>query len=64
MTQFQFTGWPDHGVPQYATGLLQFIRKIRAADENASGPIISHCRYQTLILIELNLLGLFATRCG
>lgn len=43
VTQFQFTGWPDHGVPQYATGLLQFIRKIRAADENASGPIISHC---------------------
>ncbi|KAL5486460.1 hypothetical protein EMCRGX_G018938 [Ephydatia muelleri] len=27
VTQFHFTGWPDHGVPEYATSLLAFHRK-------------------------------------
>ena len=25
VTQFHFTSWPDHGVPQYPTALLHFI---------------------------------------
>ncbi|KAF3857986.1 hypothetical protein F7725_011187 [Dissostichus mawsoni] len=28
--QFHFTGWPDHGVPYHATGLLGFIRRVKS----------------------------------
>ena len=26
--QFQFTAWPDHGVPEHSAPFLQFIRRI------------------------------------
>eukprot|EP00794_Sanderia_malayensis_P008032 gene8032-8893_t len=43
VTQFQFTGWPDHGVPQYATALLHFVRRVRSTSEDNTAPIICHC---------------------
>ena len=42
VTQFHFTAWPDHGVPDYATPILAFHRRIMK--EHKSGPIIVHCR--------------------
>uniref|UniRef100_S4RUV8 Receptor-type tyrosine-protein phosphatase kappa n=1 Tax=Petromyzon marinus TaxID=7757 RepID=S4RUV8_PETMA len=41
--QFHFTGWPDHGVPYHATGLLAFIRRIKALDPPHAGPLVVHC---------------------
>uniref|UniRef100_A0A8B9RFA2 protein-tyrosine-phosphatase n=1 Tax=Astyanax mexicanus TaxID=7994 RepID=A0A8B9RFA2_ASTMX len=41
--QFHFTGWPDHGVPYHATGLLGFIRRVKAKSPANAGPIVVHC---------------------
>ena len=43
--QFHFTGWPDHGVPYHATGLLGFTRRIKTTA--CPGPLVVHCRYCT-----------------
>ena len=45
--QFHYTVWPDHGVPDYPTPLLQFVRKVAASNPMNAGPIIVHCRYYT-----------------
>lgn len=42
--QFHFTGWPDHGVPYHATGLLSFIRRVKFSNPPSAGPIVVHCR--------------------
>ncbi|XP_048858089.1 receptor-type tyrosine-protein phosphatase mu-like isoform X6 [Brienomyrus brachyistius] len=41
--QFHFTGWPDHGVPYHATGLLGFIRRVKAKNPANAGPMVIHC---------------------
>ncbi|CAB4041659.1 receptor-type tyrosine- phosphatase S, partial, partial [Paramuricea clavata] len=41
--QYQYTAWPDHGVPHYSTSLLCFIRKVRLANPSDAGPVIVHC---------------------
>ncbi|XP_023805671.1 receptor-type tyrosine-protein phosphatase mu isoform X7 [Oryzias latipes] len=41
--QFHFTGWPDHGVPLHATGLLGFIRHVKAKTPPTAGPTVVHC---------------------
>ncbi|TRZ01855.1 hypothetical protein DNTS_017247, partial [Danionella cerebrum] len=41
--QFHFTGWPDHGVPYHSTGLLGFIRRIKANSPANAGPMAVHC---------------------
>ncbi|XP_077348601.1 receptor-type tyrosine-protein phosphatase mu isoform X6 [Lithobates pipiens] len=41
--QFHFTGWPDHGVPYHATGLLGFVRQVKAKSPPNAGPLVIHC---------------------
>uniref|UniRef100_A0A672UWS4 protein-tyrosine-phosphatase n=1 Tax=Strigops habroptila TaxID=2489341 RepID=A0A672UWS4_STRHB len=41
--QFHFTSWPEHGVPYHATGLLAFIRRVKASTPPDAGPIVIHC---------------------
>ncbi|KAM7400249.1 hypothetical protein PAMA_004786 [Pampus argenteus] len=41
--QFHFTGWPDHGVPYHATGLLGFIRRVKSKTLTNAGPMVIHC---------------------
>ncbi|XP_067108337.1 receptor-type tyrosine-protein phosphatase mu-like [Osmerus mordax] len=41
--QFHFTGWPDHGVPYHATGLLGFVRRVKTKSPANAGPIVVHC---------------------
>ncbi|KAK3755490.1 hypothetical protein RRG08_063566, partial [Elysia crispata] len=41
--QFQFTAWPDHGVPDYPTPLLMFMRRVKASNPPDAGSIIVHC---------------------
>ncbi|XP_064788014.1 receptor-type tyrosine-protein phosphatase S-like isoform X3 [Oncorhynchus masou masou] len=41
--QFQFTAWPDHGVPEYPTPFLAFLRRVKACNPPDAGPVIAHC---------------------
>ncbi|KAJ8374975.1 hypothetical protein SKAU_G00055550 [Synaphobranchus kaupii] len=41
--QFHFTGWPDHGVPYHATGLLGFVRRVKSKTPANAGPMVVHC---------------------
>ena len=44
VTQYHFTAWPDHGVPD-AFQLLQFFRKVTEnATEYDVAPTVVHCR--------------------
>ena len=43
--QFQFTAWPDHGVPEYPTPFLAFLRRVKTCNPPDAGPIVVHCRY-------------------
>ncbi|GLD69255.1 receptor-type tyrosine-protein phosphatase S-like isoform X1 [Lates japonicus] len=43
--QFQFTAWPDHGVPEYPTPFLNFLRRVKACNPPDAGPIIAHCSH-------------------
>lgn len=47
--QFQFTAWPDHGVPEYPTPFLNFLRRVKACNPPDAGPITVHCRYSRFI---------------
>ncbi|KAL3869070.1 hypothetical protein ACJMK2_041796, partial [Sinanodonta woodiana] len=41
--QFQFTAWPDHGVPDHPTPLLMFMRRVKASNPPDAGPVVVHC---------------------
>lgn len=40
---FQYTAWPDHGVPDHPTPFLMFLRRVRNANPTDAGPIVVHC---------------------
>ncbi|XP_064386164.1 uncharacterized protein LOC135334777 [Halichondria panicea] len=40
---FHFTAWPDHGVPDYATPILAFHRRVKSQHKPSKGPILIHC---------------------
>uniref|UniRef100_A0A673CJT0 Receptor-type tyrosine-protein phosphatase F n=1 Tax=Sphaeramia orbicularis TaxID=375764 RepID=A0A673CJT0_9TELE len=41
--QFQFMAWPDHGVPEYPTPTLAFLRRVKACNPPDAGPMVVHC---------------------
>ncbi|XP_054871960.1 protein tyrosine phosphatase receptor type Fa isoform X15 [Amphiprion ocellaris] len=41
--QFQFLAWPDHGVPEYPTPTLAFLRRVKACNPPDAGPMVVHC---------------------
>ena len=44
VTHFQYTAWPDHGVPQQSNSLLAFIRYVRVLHPPGSAaPLLVHC---------------------
>ena len=56
VTHFQFLSWPDHGVPQFATALIGFIRRVRQHHKDGP-PLLVHCsagvgRTGTYILLD------------
>ncbi|MGH0135996.1 UNVERIFIED_CONTAM: hypothetical protein FKN15_040223 [Acipenser sinensis] len=57
LRQFQFMAWPDHGVPEYPTPILAFLRRVKACNPTDAGPMVVHCsagvgRTGCLIVIE------------
>ncbi|XP_076806341.1 receptor-type tyrosine-protein phosphatase H-like isoform X2 [Clavelina lepadiformis] len=46
VTQFHYTAWPDHGVPETAENLVKFVRYFQrqiSRETRDSGPITVHC---------------------
>ena len=44
VTHFHYTAWPDHGVPQSATSILSFVRRVQKAHDKGKGfPLLVHC---------------------
>ncbi|RMC02721.1 hypothetical protein DUI87_19910 [Hirundo rustica rustica] len=43
---FNYTAWPDHGVPttNAAESILQFVQMVRQKSAKAKGPMVIHCR--------------------
>ena len=58
VTQYLFTSWPDYGVPQFATSLISFIKRVQKAHNKEEGiPLLVHCsagvgRTGTFILLD------------
>ena len=42
ITQFQYTAWPDHGLPVSTTAFLDLAHSVDIAN-NTKGPIVVHC---------------------
>ena len=50
ITQFHYLSWPDMGVPEYYTTLINFTETVkehhvRKERHTKSGPMLVHCRY-------------------
>ena len=44
ITQYQFTAWPNHGVPDDPIPFLEFRMKVkRSINGHAGGPLVVHC---------------------
>ena len=57
VTHYHFLGWPDHGVPKFATSLIAFIRRVRKSHKKDGPPMLVHCsagvgRTGTFILLD------------
>lgn len=41
VTQYQYTSWPDHGLPVSTTAFLELVRMVDK--QKKSGPVVVHC---------------------
>ncbi|XP_063303215.1 phosphatidylinositol phosphatase PTPRQ [Pelobates fuscus] len=41
--QYNFSSWPEHGVPENATPLIHFVKMVRAGRPHENTPTIVHC---------------------
>ena len=62
--QYHYTSWPDHGVPDYATSVLTFHRRVIAQHKASRGPILVHCRYVISILHKIILIFVCSAGVG
>ena len=44
VTQLHFTSWPDHGVPEYAGPILNYLCRMKSQMKLSRGPTLVHCR--------------------
>jgi protein tyrosine phosphatase len=48
--QFHYTGWPNYGVPDDPSSVLNTLEdvNIKQDDTGGAGPIVVHCRWGTI----------------
>ena len=44
LTHFQYTAWPDHGVPLHPSSLVKFVQEVRKVHDNSQAPMVVNCR--------------------
>lgn len=57
--QFQFMAWPDHGVPEYPTPILAFLRRVKACNPPDAGPMVVHCRWVHMKMSKFSISQIF-----
>lgn len=69
--QFQFTDWPEQGVPKSGEGFIDFIGQVHKTKEQfgQDGPIAVHCRFvvaleATWLLLEGSRVQFVLTLCA
>ncbi|XP_078576083.1 uncharacterized protein LOC144861869 isoform X2 [Branchiostoma floridae x Branchiostoma japonicum] len=40
---FQYTSWPDYGVPKHPTSTINFVKRVKSSIPRGAGPTIVHC---------------------
>ena len=62
--QYHYMSWPDHGVPDYATSVLSFHKRVIAQHKASREPILVHCRYVISILYTIILIFVCSAGVG
>ncbi|KAG9332708.1 hypothetical protein JZ751_014807 [Albula glossodonta] len=55
LSQFQYTAWPDHGIPYASDGILGLMDMVRKIQGIGAAPILIHCRLQSSSAAMLSL---------
>ncbi|KPP70704.1 tyrosine-protein phosphatase non-receptor type 18-like [Scleropages formosus] len=45
VSQFQYTAWPDHGIPCTSSGILELMEMAHKVQGDSTAPIVIHCRF-------------------
>ena len=51
LTHFQYTSWPDHGVPMHPASLVKLAKEVRKVHGNKQAPMVVHCRWEIVACI-------------
>ncbi|KAF4072551.1 hypothetical protein AMELA_G00264290 [Ameiurus melas] len=43
VSHFQYTAWPDHGIPDEAVGILRMMESVHVRQGHHPGPLLVHC---------------------
>ena len=54
---FQFTAWPDHGVPRYPASVIKFVQTVQHHyDKDGQAPMVVHCRWALHASVHVHVL--------
>ena len=66
LTHFQYTSWPDHGVPIHPSSLIKFVQEVRKMHAHRRALMVVHCRSREVrnnfLLLEYNHKVIYAGR--
>ena len=65
ITHFQYTDWPDFGIPETPNDFLMFLQEVRDSGVLSPdvGPCVVHCRYAHMCMLHLSVHTVCGIRC-